>query len=550
MIPGFVPIISYIKWALYYTIFCAFITSMALPSPQKYREYKKRSKWRKKLERYILKIGTKCKNQAFEAYLYLLKVLKKREANIKKGCQKGRTWNYNCMRRIQTLLLQANIVGAAMANGSSESNSQRISHFSTAKMDEDIVMYPTVCMSADKTIKLRDKAQSLHFDDGSFELMVDNCASRSITNDINDYVTPPTPSKTQIQRINGNADATLLGTVKWSIEDDEGRIHHIILPGTYYSQHAKKKLLSPQHWAKQAGNEHPIRNGTWCATYANKIKLHWDQQRYTRTIHLNPRSNVGILRMAPTITKYCNVCKHIEEDVQILAMPTVLETFTHYEEGGNQKNTSAAANLVADSEDENEEENTEVSLPHMQDPQKVLEESREQPESEVRISPQTLDLLFEEEERDDSEGEPFTFTTKEHEYLHWHNKLGHISHTRLLQLSKNGVLPKHLSKVTPPPLCASCIYGKMTKIPWRVKGSVHSTPKVVTAPGECIAVDQLESTTPGFIGQLKGNILTKERYRYATVFVDQYSDYTYVHFHVRLTSEETVKAKHAFEAHL
>jgi hypothetical protein len=90
----------------------------------------------------------------------------------------------------------------------------------------------------------------------------------------------------------------------------------------------------------------------------------------------------------------------------------------------------------------------------------------------------------------------------------------------------------------------------MTKIPWRVKGSVHSTPKVVTSPGECIAVDQLESTTPGFIGQLKGNILTKVRYRYATVFVDQYSDYTYVHFHIRLTSEETVKAKHAFEAHL
>jgi hypothetical protein len=295
LIPGFVPIISYIIWALYYTLFWAFITSMALPSPQKYREYRKHSKWRKKLERYVFKIGSTCKNRAFEAYLYLLKVQKKREANIKKGRQKGRTWNYNRMRRIQTLLLQANIIGTAIANGSSKSNSQRISHFATAKMDKDIVAYPTVCMSTDKTIKLRDKAQSLHFNDGSFELMVDNCASRSIANDINDYVTPPTPSKTQIQGINGNADATLLGTVKWRIKDDEGRIHHLILPGTYYSQHAKKKLLSPQHWAQQAGGEHPMRNGNWCATYANKIKLHWDQQKYTRTIHLNPRSNVGIL---------------------------------------------------------------------------------------------------------------------------------------------------------------------------------------------------------------------------------------------------------------
>jgi hypothetical protein len=35
-----------------------------------------------------------------------------------------------------------------------------------------------------------------------------------------------------------------------------------------------------------------------------------------------------------------------------------------------------------------------------------------------------------------------------------------------------------------------------------------------------------------------------------TVFVDQYSDYTYVHMHTRLTSEEAVQAKQAFESHL
>lgn len=86
--------------------------------------------------------------------------------------------------------------------------------------------------------------------------------------------------------------------------------------------------------------------------------------------------------------------------------------------------------------------------------------------------------------------------------------------------------------------------------PMKSKRGCSQTPKIVTKPGECVAEDQLESTTPGFVGQLKGNILTKQRYRYATVFVDQYSDYTYVHIHTRLTSEETVKAKQAFETHL
>jgi hypothetical protein len=46
------------------------------------------------------------------------------------------------------------------------------------------------------------------------------------------------------------------------------------------------------------------------------------------------------------------------------------------------------------------------------------------------------------------------------------------------------------------------------------------------------------------------SILTTLRYRYAAVFVDMYSSYTFIYFHTKLTSEETVKAKVAFEAHV
>ena len=38
----------------------------------------------------------------------------------------------------------------------------------------------------------------------------------------------------------------------------------------------------------------------------------------------------------------------------------------------------------------------------------------------------------------------------------------------------------------------------------------------------------MEIREEGFIAQLKGN-LTKRRYKYATVFVDQYSDLSYVY---------------------
>ncbi len=55
---------------------------------------------------------------------------------------------------------------------------------------------------------------------------------------------------------------------------------------------------------------------------------------------------------------------------------------------------------------------------------------------------------------------------------------------------------------------------------------------------------------PWVLGQLKGSILMKVRYRHVAIFVDLYSDYTYVHFNNSITSEETVWAKLAFETHL
>ena len=70
----------------------------------------------------------------------------------------------------------------------------------------------------------------------------------------------------------------------------------------------------------------------------------------------------------------------------------------------------------------------------------------------------------------------------------------------------------------------------------------------MTEPGQCISVDQLESPSPGLIAQLKG-IPTMQRYNAATIFVDHYSRYTYVHLQQTLSSEDTVRAKRAYERH-
>jgi hypothetical protein len=59
-------------------------------------------------------------------------------------------------------------------------------------------------------------------------------------------------------------------------------------------------------------------------------------------------------------------------------------------------------------------------------------------------------------------------------------------------------------------------------------------------------VDHLQSPIPGLIAQVKG-IPTTSRYRYATVFVDHFSDVTYTFFQKTILADETVQAKISFE---
>ena len=85
----------------------------------------------------------------------------------------------------------------------------------------------------------------------------------------------------------------------------------------------------------------------------------------------------------------------------------------------------------------------------------------------------------------------------------------------------------------------------MTKVPWKGR-ETSSKVFVATKAGQCVSVDQMISMQVGFIAQLKGS-LAKKRYRAATVFADHYSRLKYIHLMTKLTSEETMEAKQAFE---
>jgi hypothetical protein len=73
--------------------------------------------------------------------------------------------------------------------------------------------------------------------------------------------------------------------------------------------------------------------------------------------------------------------------------------------------------------------------------------------------------------------------------------------------------------------------------------------RTVTKPDECVSVNQLESPVPGFKGLSKA-FFFRERYKVATIFVNQFSRLSYVHLQESTKGEETLLAKRAFEAYV
>ncbi len=140
---------------------------------------------------------------------------------------------------------------------------------------------------------------------------------------------------------------------------------------------------------------------------------------------------------------------------------------------------------------------------------------------------------------------PLAAADDQAELMRWHYRLGHLSFQKLKQLALNGKIPKKLSKLKPPK-CAGCLFGTMTKLPWRGKESALSHEIFITTkPGEIVSVDQMESTEVGFFAQLKGS-LTKKRYRYCTVFVDHSSRLHFVHLLIEDCAAESMIAIHDF----
>jgi hypothetical protein len=138
-------------------------------------------------------------------------------------------------------------------------------------------------------------------------------------------------------------------------------------------------------------------------------------------------------------------------------------------------------------------------------------------------------------------------TSDRGELLRWHYQLGHIPFSKLKLMALLNMIACCLA-LTKLPKCACCLYGKMTRKPWRTKAKNNRPIQAATKPVQCVSVDQMESSSMGFVGQLNGKLTTR-RYKYCTVFIDNFPRYKYIYLQSSLSSQESLDAKIAFKAH-
>jgi hypothetical protein len=62
--------------------------------------------------------------------------------------------------------------------------------------------------------------------------------------------------------------------------------------------------------------------------------------------------------------------------------------------------------------------------------------------------------------------------------LHYHFNYNHASIKKLWILAKHGVVPRRLAKC-PNPVCSACMYGKVTRGPWRTRSSANQDEALV-----------------------------------------------------------------------
>ena len=102
-----------------------------------------------------------------------------------------------------------------------------------------------------------------------------------------DFIGEMTPCNVNIKGIGGSNKIIECGPMCWVMEDDKGKPHKMVIPGTYYKAKSPYQLLSPQHLAQTSANP----EGTMCLTTHPSMLLDCKSMSFTHTLSLDQNTN-------------------------------------------------------------------------------------------------------------------------------------------------------------------------------------------------------------------------------------------------------------------
>ena len=319
------------------------------------------------------------------------------------------------------------------------------------------------------------------------------------------------PSQSQVATIGEQTiSAHGIGDVKLAWFDDEGTLHEHTLANALHFPKSSVNLISVTSFGRD-NNEQFLATGgdkAYISTGDGHSKFTW--HKYTRNFE-HPDSNLPEMPLYPiqqakaysTNAKLCDdlcACTH-HQSYSYLSSDNLDTTTTI-----NSKSGSVAAKKVSWAD---------------------VVRSNKQQTNQTDIS---LSLLQE-------------------KFLRWHERCNHLPYSKMLLLSKRGILPKEFLKLEnnfPP--CGSCLFGRQHRRPKKAKFGSPIRQEEHNYPGGGVSADQIISAQPGLVPQNAGK-LTNKRINSVTVFVDHYSDFSYVVLMTECSGNETLRAKQEFEAY-
>ena len=389
--------------------------------------------------------------------------------------------------------------------------------------DEPLMCYPATVPSD----TLTSQPHSFHADAHQITLLADLGANAVIVNS-REFLETYFPAEQTVRGVDGDkTQARGYGLITFTFEAEDGTRVRVPFPKAVYVPSSPHNLMPPQIWCaamEELGYINPSFNGT-----GTNFRMSWtDHMGSTHALKTTAASNRMFYLPATTSHRqFAKFAMHCDIDWSLFAGATLIE-----DDDSNDPPPTAAA--VAPTPSDSTKRPNEIE---------GYEEDFEPPTKRPRTA------RFSSSEGDKPQARLFTpadVKEKQHkdELMRYHETMGHVSFDKLQNMARANLIPRPLAYVKPP-VCPGCAYGKQHKRPWRHKNQKRKLAPTTSA-GQVVSVDQMKSEVPGIVPTFRG-FLVLQRYEGATVFVDHYSRFAYVHLQTKLDGEQTVEAKQAFE---